>query len=303
MPRGVPNKGYKVSRKTGLPIGKAAGAVALFPELQSQPMTKPVPVSAPVESDEEIWARLDERFDVLDAMVNGSTIGATRAMVVSGPPGLGKTHNIERILSAAENADKITYTSVSGFVRATGLYKTLYENRFKRCVILFDDSDSIFGNEDSLNILKKACDSSPVRRISWLAETRMETDEGEPLPREFEFEGQVICITNTDFDAMIARGSRLAPHFEALMSRSHYLDMGMKNQRDYMVQIKRVVSRGMLEDEGFTKSESQEIIKFIEDNVNQMRELSLRMVVKIAGLYRMSPDRWQSMARVTCMRR
>jgi len=44
------------------------------------------------------------------------------------------------------------------------------------------------------------------------------------------------------------------------------------------------------------------VIDFIDANKKSLRELSLRMVLKIADLRVSFPDKWQAMARVTCMR-
>jgi hypothetical protein len=110
----------------------------------------------------------------------------------------------------------------------------------------------------------------------------------------------VIFITNYDFDQLIERGSRLAPHFQALISRSMYLDMAMKTNRDYMIRIKQVVEQGMLEEHKLGKSNENAIVAFIEKNQDRMRELSLRMVVKIAALVKSHPTKWESLARIVC---
>jgi len=43
-------------------------------------------------------------------------------------------------------------------------------------------------------------------------------------------------------------------------------------------------------------------MEFIINNVERLRELSLRMVVKIAGLYKMDRNNWQKLAKQTCFR-
>lgn len=299
MPKGIPARGYRISRKTGLPLGNKAFSVAANVAVTTHQQKYEPPVVT--ETEAEIRAKLDTRFSALDIMAHGTIHGRNRSLIVSGPAGLGKSYNVEQIAKKAETTGDINVTTVSGYVRPTGLYKTLYENRFNNCVIIFDDADSIFSDETSLNLLKKACDSTEERNIFWGAETKMETEDGERLPRKFSFEGSVIFITNYDFDDMIARGSRLAPHFEALVSRSHYLDLAMKTKRDYMVRIKQVVGNGMLQDK-VTLEQEQELVSFIEDNMDSLRELSLRMVVKLSDLMKVHPMNWKSLAKITCMR-
>ena len=105
-----------------------------------------------------------------------------------------------------------------------------------------------------------------------------------------------------NFDQHIAKQTRLSPHFEAMISRSMYLDLGMNTRRDYMVRIQMVVEEGMLKDLGLNQADGSELINFIETNVDHLRELSLRMVVKLANLMRMDKSDWKRMARVTCFR-
>jgi hypothetical protein len=46
-----------------------------------------------------------------------------------------------------------------------------------------------------------------------------------------------------------------------------------------------------------------ELVEFIETNQEKLRELSLRMVLKLADLRKSFPSNWQAMARTTCMKR
>jgi hypothetical protein len=249
------------------------------------------------ESDFVIEKRINSRFNALDVMARATAKGINRAMIVSGPAGLGKSFGVER--AAAEiNGD---FTHVKGYIRPTGLYKMLYANRFKGSLIVFDDIDSLFNDETSLNLLKSACDSSDIRRISWLSNAIMEDEDGESIPSSFEFNGSIIFITNIDFQHHIDKGSKLSPHFEALMSRSHYLDLGIKSKQDYIVRIKQVLSAGMLNEE-LLPDEKSEIVDFIEANMNSMRELSLRMVKKLADLMIMDKASWKELAAITCMK-
>ena len=293
MPRGVPKSGVRMTKKrleAGAPV--PAWKAAKLSTVELAPVV--------VETDDEIRVKLDERFAALSLMAQATMEGTNKSLIVSGPAGVGKSHGIMKMAEQME-ADGKQVVVVKGFVRPTGLYRIFYENRFENCVIVFDDADP-FGDDVSLNLLKAACDMTRSRRLSWLTETKMEDEEGERLPRNFEFEGSVIFITNYDFDDMIARGSRLAPHFEALISRSIYLDLAMKTNRDYIVRIQQVLEDGMLRDEGITKKQEKEIMAFIETNAQSLRELSLRMVRKIATIMKMNEKTWEQLARVTCLR-
>ena len=286
MPRGVPKSGFRRTKKR----------LALE---ASFPVRKPIKV----ETQAEIESKLTDRFEALEIMAEATGKGINRSLIVSGPAGLGKSFTVEQKMAELERKGKhITY--IKGYVRPLALYKLLYEARFTNSVLVFDDSDSIFHDDVSMNLLKGACDSTDRRILHWLSRSLdRETDEdGESVPEKFEFEGSIIFITNYDFDNLIESGSKLAPHFEALVSRSHYLDLAMKTKMDYLVRIKQVVRGGMLQSRGFNEIDTVLIMQFIENNVERLRELSLRMVVKISGLYKMDKSNWQKLAKQTCFR-
>ena len=290
MPRGVPKNGFRMTRKRRSSGVRVSSAPAFI-----QPIRK--------ESVAEIEVKLQDRFEALEIMSEATGRGINRALIVSGPAGLGKSFTVEAKMAELEKqGHHITY--IKGYVRPLALYKLLYESRRSNSVLVFDDSDSIFYDDVSMNLLKSACDSTDRRVLHWLSRSleREEDEDGENIPEKFEFEGSIIFITNYDFDRLIESGNKLAPHFEALGSRSHYLDLAMKTKLDYLVRIKQVVRGGMLRDRGFTVSDETMIMEFIVDNVDRLRELSLRMVVKLSGLYKMDRVNWQKLAKQTCFR-
>ncbi len=170
-----------------------------------------------------------ERFKALADMAWGVVSGHYSALIVSGNPGTGKTFTLEKALEEAAAAELVHYTPVHGFTRATGLYKLLYEHREKGNVLLLDDCDSVFGDETSLSILKAALDTTKNRTVSWYSEREFKDKDDNKLPSSFEFQGAVVFITNLDFDR--AMGTKLGPHLEALISRSYYLDLNLRNLR------------------------------------------------------------------------
>ena len=258
------------------------------------------------ESDEEIMKRLGQRFEILEDMTRAVKKGDVRAMIVTGPPGVGKSFGVEKVLSrhdvfadVANDGKLKKYEVVKGAMSAIGLYKKLYEFSDKKCILVFDDCDSILLEDLSLNILKAALDSSKKRMIHWNTDSRLLRAEG--VPNSFEFKGGAIFISNIKFDHV--KSKKLKDHLEALESRCHYLDLTIDTIREKMLRIKQVVRDcGMLDDYGFEDTVKQEVVDFIEVNKNKMRELSLRMVLKVADLRKSMPANWQAVAEVTCMR-
>ena len=258
------------------------------------------------ETDEQIMLRLGQRFEILEDMTRAVKKGDVRAMIVTGPPGVGKSFGVEKVLSrhdvfadVANDGKLKKYEVVKGAMSAIGLYKKLYEFSDKKCILVFDDCDSILLEDLSLNILKAALDSSKKRMIHWNTDSRLLRAEG--VPNSFEFKGGAIFISNIKFDHV--KSKKLKDHLEALESRCHYLDLTIDTVREKMLRIKQVVRDcGMLDDYGFEDTVKQEVVDFIEVNKNKMRELSLRMVLKVADLRKSMPANWQAVAEVTCMR-
>jgi hypothetical protein len=257
------------------------------------------------ETDEEIYTRLGERFEILDLMTKAVKDGQIRAMIVSGPPGVGKSFGVEKVLLKSELFNilaekKPKFEVVKGAMSSIGLYSKLYEFAAEGNVVVFDDCDSILMEDLSLNILKGALDSGSRRFISWNTDSRILRSEG--IPDRFEFKGAAIFITNIKFEHV--RSKKLRDHLDALESRCHYIDLQMDTSREKILRIKQVVKQGqMLERYDFPECVEDEIIEFVEANQDKLRELSLRMVLKIADLKKGFPTNWTAMVKTTCMKR
>ena len=113
----------------------------------------------PAETDAEIAARIEERFDILEYMTTEAIEGNIRGLVVYGPAGLGKSYTVEQAL-ADWDPEEQNHTIVKGFSTKTGLYKSLYEYKDPGQVIVFDDCDSIFFDDVALSMLKAVCDTT-----------------------------------------------------------------------------------------------------------------------------------------------
>ena len=283
---------------------KRASAVESVLEFDQEKI-RAVEMAVDRETDQEILERLGERFEILTEMTKAVKSGDVRAMIVSGPPGVGKSFGVEEVLSKDDlfntlGGRKPKYEVVKGAMSALGLYAKLYEFSDEKNVIVFDDCDSVLMDELSLNILKGALDSSKKRYIAWNTDSRMLRSEG--IPDRFEFKGAAIFITNIKFEHV--RSKKLKDHLDALESRCHYIDLQMDTEREKILRIKQVVNQGgMLDSYEFDQCVKDEVVEFIDANKSKLRELSLRMVLKIADLRKSFPRNWTAMAKTTCMKR
>ena len=256
------------------------------------------------ETDAQIVDRLQGRFDILTDMTKAVRAGNIRAMIVTGPPGVGKSHGVAEVLERDDlfnvlGERKPKYEIVKGTTSSIGLYVKLHEFKDAKCVLVFDDCDDVLMDETSLDVLKSALDSSRRRWIAWNKDSRILRANG--IPDRFEFCGAAIFITNIKFE--MVRSKRLKTHLSALESRCHYIDLQLDTIREKLCWIKFIVEeRGMLKYHELADGVQEELLKYVDDNQHRLRELSLRMVLKLADLHKSFPNTWKTLARTTCMR-
>jgi hypothetical protein len=263
------------------------------------------------ETEDDAIERIRHTFDMYERASQAVINGAMRGLIISGPPGIGKSHGIMQMLKYPQRdsmralagdfsrRSEINYEILSGSSSAVGLYIKLYEYSNTNSVLVFDDCDEIFANEESLNLLKAAMDSGAQRTIAWNKKSRVL--EGENVPNSFDFNGSVIVLTNIDFER--TRSNSLGKHLAAMISRCHYINLEVTTTRDKMLRVKQIVRDGMLEEYQFDNGEDVQIIQYMEDNSEYLYDISLRMVTKLADLVREFGYSWKEIAETTCMKR
>lgn len=252
-----------------------------------------------VRKDAEVMQDLKERFEMLTKLSQGASKGQVRSMVITGAPGVGKSYTVREVLSRLPE-EKVEW--VSGAISAVELYKLGYRMRRPGSVVVLDDADSIFTDEDALNILKALCDSSQHRRVSWLKDSG--TLRQDDVPQWYDFSGSFLFISNLDFQKMVDEGSsKMAKHFEALMSRSLYLDLRLHDRQAIHLWVQHIATVGrVFQKEGISETKGQDVMAFLKEHRDELREYSLRTLMKLTSLVRCHPQDWQKMGRVLLLR-
>ena len=110
-------------------------------------------------------------------------------------------------------------------------------------------------------------------------------------------------LSDKKIQKIIDKGNKLAPHLAAIVSRSHYIDLAMKTRRDYFIRIKQVVKEGLLKKgKGLNQREENKVVRFIENNQDNLREMSLRVALKLADIIKKHPRQFEEIAKVTVTR-
>jgi hypothetical protein len=295
FPIGISEVKIKVENQSAIEYVGSSGA------------TLPAKSEKPLETDEQAMNRIATRFEILDQMAAATIRGDIRAVIVTGPPGVGKSHGVLEQMNKESMFDKLSerkprFEVVKGAISGIGLFALLYKYSDHKNVLIFDDCD-IWADPDALNVLKGALDSGKKRRISWNKDSRILRDEG--IPNSFDFNGSVIFITNIDV-ANNNKRNTIKAHIEALQSRAHYLDLTIETERDKMLRVKQVhrdADGGLFADHAISPEAGEEVLEFMESNMSGLREISLRMALKIADLVKVSDTNWKMLAESTCMKR
>jgi hypothetical protein len=258
-----------------------------------------------LRTDVEIVDDIKTRFDIYLSMVQGAQKEAITSLVVSGSAGVGKSYTAEWALNTMKQDTGIRYKIVRGTISAIDLYALAYTYRHKNDIIVLDDADRIFEDEEGLNVLKSLLDSSHVRTVNWM--TDHPRFKGETaLPKEYEFEGAMIFLTNKDFQRQLDEGKgRYVEHMHALMSRSIYLDLKMHSRREVALWTQHLVIRnGILRQDpiGLNGDQEKMLVKWIVDRQTQLRELSIRTAIKLGKIFKMNPDQWEKVASILLLK-
>ena len=190
----------------------------IAPVTESQAVATPEAAAAPGKmSFMSVLERRDPAvmFGNLERLTKMVGRGIQPSLVLTGMAGVGKTHLVKETLKGLGLNESTDFVHFKGRTTAAGLYITLYNNSNK--IIVFDDCDSVFRDDDAVNILKAALDSYDTRRISYISSKPLKDEWGNPLPAQFEFTGRIIFISNINQTKLD----------EAIRSRSFVADITM----------------------------------------------------------------------------
>lgn len=235
----------------------------------------------PALSDEQVLKVLKDRMNTFRHVADGIANGEFYAAVISGGPGMGKSETTTNVLLEAQRTKGIKYKIIQGGnVTPISLYDLLYKYRERGNVIVMDDSDTILNDEQGMMLLKAALDSKPDRRLSWLSQAPKDA------PSEFVFLGSIMFLTNQNFQAQIDKGTnptnKRIQHMAAIASRVTYVDLMMNTMRAKWLWTYEVCSKQkVLQRRGLSATEETEVLTFIHDNLDKLREVSIRLAVKI----------------------
>lgn len=276
---GIDVKDFSDTLETNINVGLGNIAVTkdspvyhLQQTLKQKDLTK-ILKDKKAERAKQLGITAKDKFDAyrfkLDQLIGDRM---TRALIVYGTGGIGKSFNLEKKLEEYGkvgydpeldlNPDEYDYVTVTGSTSPTDLYNLMYNNPKK--LLVFDDCDSMWENEDMANMLKGALDTTGQNIIRYANPKKLE--DGTYPPKSFKFSGQCIFISN------LPREKFYQPLID---SRANALDMTMDMDQtlDLLDSIKydfkyKDADGKELE---ITKPQRNDIIKVLHDLKNDLR--------------------------------
>jgi len=264
---------------------------------------KPDPGKEAYENDEEkltVKERWSEYRSKIRSILDKSP-KSLKSLIAYGSGGVGKTFSLMDEIDKnnkkyADDPDKQLiegrdFVKLTGAASAKGMFDFMKANSDK--LIIFDDCDDVLKDEDAINILKSANDTSDPREITWGGKLK----EGETsADQTFPFTGKVVFISNLPSDKipqpLKSRGERI----NLTMSKSETIDT-IKNIIESPRGLNfRNVSGSQIP---YSKEDKMDAVNWLDENKDRIGELSVRTIGKVLAIkrfYEKNKEDWKPAA-------
>lgn len=243
------------------------------------------------EDQFSLKASPEERFGDMKSYIYNVITGIRPLALLCGAPGVGKTFRVMQAIHGQNLERGKDYKLLKGKCTPTALYKALFEFKDEGKLVVFDDCDSIFKDDDAINILKAAFDSSDERIVTWNVSTPIICDdtalaEAHPddfiqdakgrwcYPKDFEYKGGGIIITNY----------RAGQIDTAIRNRALICDLDFST--DEILELIRSISPKIKPD-SISQKARERALAYLEELADKGApvELSIRSFTLCAGLF------------------
>ena len=309
-----------------MPAGDSKAAKALYSKIHDA-------VSGP--PTEEEMRDVDTLYGHLGQLVEFACDGKLKSLLIYGGPGTGKTFTIMKVIKDKGLVSGKDYVKMSGKASPIKIYETLFMYR-NGGMVVFDDLDSMWRNEDATNILKAALDTSPVREISWdsnntanISKMSKETQEDymARLDRQIAGESEPAAEDDEDDDysdslddkpkkgkAKAAKKLKFPATFEftgrvvfisnlkkeefdtAIMSRSAKIDMSLTAQE--MLKRMRAIIGGLGGDDVPIEKKTELLDHLLHMNKSgELDQVTMREFIKGMNILRSGAPNWKDLVK------
>lgn len=233
-------------------------------------------------------ANLDRFYGSLENYTKMVVGGYSNLLMLDAKGGLGKTHNVKRVLGEQLSDGK--WTHLKGFTTPLELYKTLWKAQDDGHVLFLDDMSGLTSNTKAIDMLKAATDTEGEENwIEYRSSKTIEHPEieGAELPNTFCFRGSIVMSFNETPDNR---------HFEALKDRGTFyrLDFDYHERLDLIRQIAKLPNFSDL-----SVDKQQQTAEWIATVTDVSMEPSIRTFDKVCEMRHYGEEmgeNWEKMA-------
>lgn len=212
------------------------------------------------------------------------------------------THTVEKALEDLGLSDGNGYFKNTTSASASGMYKTLYDHR--NDVILFDDCDAIFKDQEGRNLLKAATDTRKERKLSWMKNASWiykgnpenleaeddpfadEDDEDKLYPKYFTFRGRIIFISNLQLDQLDPDG--------ALRTRGFVISINPTNEEVFSF-MEKVLDTIQIDDGlSLSSAERRKVLEVLRSSSNK-DDVNMRKLVRGLNMAAAGVPGWETL--------
>jgi hypothetical protein len=163
---------------------------------------------------------------------------------------------------------------ITGKATPSAMYQVLY--RYNGKLLVFSDCDSVFNNEDAVNILKGALETDADERvITWgVSSPIQDVETKEKIPTRFLFTGRVIFLSN--------RSKKSLRKIDAVKSRSFTLELALSPE-DMVAYIEEMLPKIAPEKSMAVKKMAMNTIKSVA-KVNPKVKLNMRTLLAAVSI-------------------
>ena len=218
---------------------------------------------------------------------------AINGLLVMGDAGTGKSHYVKTALRDAGVQGNVEYLK-GGTITAASFYVKLYLNRSSQRIMVLDDVDIINHPEKNkiVPMILGAVQEGQNRQVGWNTAKRNSLMEEYDVPMDFDFNGNIIVITNYTLDDI---NKKMKHCYQAFNSRFNHTSCIFNHEQKYMYTKYLIEECGMLGQNclvhsykvkdkkvnGYPEDNIQEAMDFIDDNYMNFSDITPRVAVKI----------------------
>lgn len=251
----------------------------------------------------ELARDVNNLFGILKRLIKVVIGNYANGLIVYGIGGIGKTYTVESTLKEEGLSLNKDYFKINSKITTASLYEILYTHRDGK-ILVFDDADGFWKDDDASNMLKAALDTYPVRTVSWYTKQTYNVsplddaqkqaynqevdlklkagDDKIKFPSSFDFKSRIIFISNKPRDFFDS----------AVLTRVKSIDMTLTDDEIFERILFILPSLGKPEVPIECKREILERVRKGKDSKELLKSINLRVFEDAENMYLSGDPNW-----------